>query len=47
MKQSIITIIAATLMVGCGPNVDIWNAANDGNIDAVKKHLTAAADVNA
>jgi len=34
-------------MVGCGPNVDIWNAANDGNIDAVKKHLTAGADVNA
>ena len=34
-------------MVGCGPNVDIWNAANDGNIDAIKKHLAAGADVNA
>ncbi|MDB4808166.1 ankyrin repeat domain-containing protein [Verrucomicrobia bacterium] len=47
MKESIITIIAATLMVGCGPNIDIWNAANDGNIDAIKKHLAAGVDVNA
>ena len=47
MKQLIITTIAAVVLVGCGPSVDIWEAAKDGNIKAVKQHLAAGADVNA
>ena len=33
-------------MVGCGSSVDIWTAAYDGNIEAVKQHLADGADVN-
>ena len=46
MKQLLITI-AAVVLVGCGPSVDIWIAAKEGNIKAVKQHLAAGADVNA
>ena len=47
MKSQLIAIVAAVLVVGCGPSVDIWEAAWDGNIEAVKQHLAAGADVNA
>ena len=33
--------------MGCGPSVDIHQAAKDGNIKAVKQHLAAGTDVNA
>ena len=46
MKQ-IITTISAVLLVGCGPSVDIHEAARTGNIEAVKQHLAAGTDVNA
>ena len=46
MKQLLITI-AAGLLLGCGPSVDIHQAAEDGNIEAVKQHLAAGTDVNA
>ena len=49
MKQLLITI-AAVVLVGCGPSVpdiSIHDAALDGNIEAVKQHLDAGADVNA
>ena len=29
------------------PDISIWDAAGDGNIEAVKKHLAAGVDVNA
>ena len=32
------------LLVGCGPSVDIWEAASEGNIQAVKQHLAAGTD---
>jgi ankyrin repeat protein len=35
------------VLVGCGPSVDIHQAVNDGNIEAVKQHLDAGTDVNA
>jgi len=35
------------MLVGCGPSVDIWTAAKEGNIEAVKQHLDAGTDVNA
>ena len=46
MKQLLITTIAAVLLVGCGPSVDIWTAAQTGNIEAVKQHLADGVDVN-
>jgi ankyrin repeat protein len=47
MKHLLLTTIAAVLLVGCGPSVDIHQAAYDGNIEAVKQHLAAGANVNA
>ena len=50
MKHLLLTTIAAVLLVGCGkptPDISIHEAASSGNIEAVKKHLAAGADVNA
>ena len=47
MKHLLHTTIAAVMLVGCGPSVDIWTAAYDGDIQAVKQHLAAGTDVNA
>jgi len=46
MKHLLPTTIAALLLVGCGPSVDIWTGAQTGNIEAVKQHLTDGVDVN-
>jgi cytohesin len=50
MKHILITTIAAVLVVGCGkgkaPDISIYEAAEKGNIEAVKQHLDAGADVN-
>ena len=46
MKQLLITI-AAVVLVGCGESSSIHKAAFDGDIEAVKKHLAAGANVNA
>ena len=46
----LLTTIAAVLVVGCGPStpdISILDAAGEGNIEAVKQHLAAGADVNA
>ena len=48
MKQLLITI-AAVVLVGCGPSVpddSIHLAASLGDIETVKQHLAAGADVN-
>jgi len=47
MKHLLLTTIAAVLLVGCGPSVDIHKAAAKGQIEAVKQYLAAGADVNA
>ena len=47
MKSQLIAIVAAVLLVGCWPNISIHKAAEEGNIEAVKQHLAADADVNA
>ena len=47
MKHLLIITIAAVLLVGCGPSVDIWGVAETGNIEAVKQHLNAGVDINA
>ena len=47
MKHLLITTIAAVVLVGCGPSVDIWTAADKGNIEAVKQHIAAGTDLDA
>jgi len=53
MKHLLLTTIAAVVLVGCGEsnNTESDDALRDavkaGNIEAVKKHLTAGVDVNA
>ena len=58
MKHLLLTTIAAVLVVGCGesqppkpptakaPDISIHFAARKGNIEAIKQHLAAGADVN-
>ena len=45
MKHLLLTTIAAVLVVGCGGS--IHEAAEEGNIEAMKQHLADGADVNA
>ena len=49
MKHLLITI-AAVVLVGCRPprppNISIYIAAHEGNIEAVKQHIAAGTDVN-
>ena len=47
MKHLLLTTVAAVVLVGCGAYTSIHEAARVGNVDAVKKHLAAARDVNA
>ena len=50
MKHLLLKTIAAVVLVGCGPSVpdiSMYDAAEVGNIDAVKQHLAAGTDVNA
>ena len=49
MKPLLLTTIAAVVLVGCGPkapDISIQEAAEEGNIEAVKQHLAAGTDVN-
>ena len=46
MKSSLVSFVAVVLLVGCRPSVpdiSIYDATEDGNIEVVKQHL---ADVN-
>jgi ankyrin repeat protein len=57
MKHLLLTTIAAVVLVGCGesqppetltvkaPEISIHDAAKDGNIIAVKRHLAAGSDI--
>ena len=50
MKHLLLTTIAAVVLVGCGlseADRALLDAAEKGNIEAVKQHLAAGADVNA
>ena len=50
MKHLLLTAIAAVVLGGCGPkapDISIHEAAELGNIEAVKQHLDFGADVNA
>ncbi|UCG48184.1 MAG: ankyrin repeat domain-containing protein, partial [Phycisphaerales bacterium] len=58
MKRTITRILVITFAAAYGqigqrsvagetPSVDIWTAAAQGNVEAIKQHLAAGADVNA
>ena len=49
MKHLLITTIAAVLVVGCGESQSklIIQAAEEGNIEAIKQRLAEGADANA
>ena len=57
MKKVAACILVIAFLAGSGPielqsaiaapNVDIWMAAAEGNIEAIKEHLAAGADINA
>ena len=49
MKHLLLTTIAAVVLVGCGELSSelLIQSVRDGNIEAVKQHLAAGADVNA
>ena len=43
----LVTAIAAVMLVGCGPSVDIHKAAVEGNISIIKQYLDDGRDVDA
>ena len=48
MTHHLLTTIAAVVLVGCGPPPkDIWEAAKQGDVEAVKQFIAAGSDVNA
>ena len=48
MKSLLVSIVAAVVLVGCGgPPKDIWEAAEQGDIEAVKEYLAIGTNVNA
>ena len=57
MKKIAAWIFVITFLGACGrtepqatvasPSVDIWNAAAEGNIEAIKQHISAGTDLNA
>jgi ankyrin repeat protein len=46
MKSQLIAIVAAVVLMGC-QSISIHQAVFDGNIEAVKQHLAAGAEVDA
>ena len=57
MKKLLITTLFAALLIGCGkkeeetskpapPDMDIFKAAGEGNLDALKQHIAAGTDLN-
>ena len=42
----LITTIAAVVLVGCGPDIEIWTAVKESNAQAVKQHISYGTDLN-
>ena len=50
MKSILVSIVAAVVLMGCGESaldISIHDAAEEGNVEAVKQHLADGTDVNA
>ena len=49
MKHILFTTIASVILVGCSPkapDISIHDAAEKGNIEAIKQHIAAGTEVN-
>ena len=48
MKLLLLTTIAAVVLVGCGESIpiSIYEAAQNGNIEVLKRHLVNGVNVN-
>ena len=46
MRSLCVFVIAAVVLVGCGPPMSIHEAAKTGNIEAVKKAIEVGLDIN-
>ena len=49
MKHLLLTTIAAVVLMGCGPSapeISIYMAAVEGDIEAIKQHIVAGTDAN-
>ncbi|MDB4341873.1 ankyrin repeat domain-containing protein [bacterium] len=46
MKHILITTIAAVVLVGCGPSVDIWEAAKNDNVEMLRANLNHGVNIN-
>lgn len=49
MKHILFTTIATVILVGCSPkapDISIHDAAEKGNIEAIKQHIAAGTEVN-
>ena len=42
----VLVTIAAVVLVGCGKSDDIWTAAEEGNVEAVKEYLAIGVNVD-
>jgi len=47
MKHLLATTIAIVLLAGCLRQIDIWTAADEGDVERVEWHLEGGVDVNA
>jgi hypothetical protein len=52
MKQILILTLGAMVLIGCStttpapPDVDVFKAAGEGNLEALKQHIAAGTDLN-
>jgi len=46
MKVQLIAIVAAVVLVGCASSMSLREAAEKGDIDVVKQHISNGVDVN-
>ncbi|MDP8246251.1 MAG: ankyrin repeat domain-containing protein [Candidatus Hinthialibacter antarcticus] len=50
MKKALLYLTVMIFAVGCAeqpPEIDIWQAAGEGNIAAIQQHVKAGTDINA
>ena len=46
MKSLLVSIVGTVLLVGCAKSDDIWTAAEEGNVEAVKGYLAIGVNVD-
>ena len=47
MKKTLLSLLSILFLIGCSkPEIDIWTAAREGNVEAMEYHLDNGTDVN-